>query len=64
MHTTLRYSIKNLTESGEALTKIGPNVYARSNTTLTFNVGGFTMTGGYTDTDGSTVTWNCTSARQ
>ena len=58
------FTANGLTESGEAFSKIGSNAYASSNTNLTFNAGGFTMTGGYTDSDGSAVTWSCTGTRQ
>lgn len=65
------FTANGLTESSEAMTKLGPNEYlsAAPNTTfsgthLTFTATGFMMTGSYADADGSTVTWSCTSTRQ
>jgi len=65
------FTANGLTEASETMTKLGPNEYLSpspnatfSGTHLTFTATGFIMNGSYTDSDGSTVTWSCTSTRQ
>ena len=58
------FTANGLTESGQVLTKIGPNVYATDSSTFTFNANGFTLTGSYTKPDGTTVTWSNIATRQ